>query len=133
MSSKEYYEKVCSSPSSISCTDDFCAGDKIVSCHTRKKYEIAELGIMHPEEEPTDSLYPGQVGYIACNMKVSSEGSQHIFLLFVVYILTCEYSAHIGDTLHRVGAPVDAMPGFKPSKAMVRLRRLQTTLSSTPS
>ena len=27
--------------------------------------------------------------------------------------------AHIGDTLHRVGAPVDPMPGFRPAKAMV--------------
>jgi hypothetical protein len=50
------------------------SGDKIVSCHTRKKYEITELGIMHPEEVPTTSLQPGQVGYIACNMKQSSEG-----------------------------------------------------------
>ncbi|KAF9447669.1 translation factor GUF1, mitochondrial [Macrolepiota fuliginosa MF-IS2] len=75
-------------------------GDKIVSCHTRKKYEITEIGIMHPEETQVQALYPGQVGYIACNMKQSSE-------------------AHIGDTLHRVGAPVDPMPGFKPTKAMV--------------
>lgn len=29
---------------------------------------------MHPEEVPTKSLNPGQVGYIACNMKQSSEG-----------------------------------------------------------
>lgn len=29
---------------------------------------------MHPEEIPTDSLRAGQVGYIACNMKESSEG-----------------------------------------------------------
>ncbi|KAG1754377.1 GTP-binding protein lepa C-terminus-domain-containing protein [Suillus lakei] len=65
-------------------------GDRIASCHTRKKYEITEVGLMHPEEVPTSSLQPGQVGYIACNMKESSE-------------------AHIGDTLHRVG----------PSKAMV--------------
>ncbi|KAF8197493.1 translation factor GUF1, mitochondrial [Pholiota molesta] len=51
-------------------------GDKIASYHTGKKYEI------------TDSdLYPGQVGYIACNMKQSSE-------------------AHIGDTIHR---PTKAM------------------------
>jgi len=50
------------------------SGDKIVSCHTRKKYEITELGVMHPEEVPTKSLHPGQVGYIACNMKQSSEG-----------------------------------------------------------
>ncbi|KAI0957857.1 Translation factor guf1 mitochondrial [Taiwanofungus camphoratus] len=75
-------------------------GDKIVSCHTRKKYEVVDLGIMHPEEVPTATLRPGQVGYIACNMKESSE-------------------AHIGDTLHRVGNPVKPMPGFKPAKAMV--------------
>ncbi|KAL9715366.1 Translation factor guf1 mitochondrial [Leucoagaricus gongylophorus] len=75
-------------------------GDKIVSCHTRKKYEITEVGIMHPEETPVQVLHPGQVGYIACNMKQSSE-------------------AHIGDTLHRLGSPVDPMAGFKPSKAMV--------------
>ncbi|KAI9458268.1 GTP-binding protein lepa [Russula earlei] len=75
-------------------------GDKIASCHTRKKYEITELGIMHPEEVPTAQLLPGQVGYIACNMRQSSE-------------------AHIGDTLHRVGDAVEPMPGFQPAKAMV--------------
>jgi len=45
-----------------------------MSCHTRRKYEITEVGVMHPEEVPTASLQPGQVGYIACNMKESSEG-----------------------------------------------------------
>lgn len=54
------------------------AGDKIASYHTRKKYEVTEVGIMHPEEIPTSDLNPGQVGYIACNMKQSSEGL-HIF------------------------------------------------------
>ncbi|KAH0830660.1 GTP-binding protein lepa C-terminus-domain-containing protein [Lanmaoa asiatica] len=75
-------------------------GDKIVSCHTRKRYEVQEVGVMYPGELPTATLQPGQVGYIACNMKESSE-------------------AHIGDTLYRVGAPVDPMPGFRPAKAMV--------------
>ncbi|KAJ6597128.1 P-loop containing nucleoside triphosphate hydrolase protein [Mycena vulgaris] len=75
-------------------------GDRIASCYTNKKYEIADVGIMHPEEVPANGLYPGQVGYIACNMKESSE-------------------AHIGDTLYRVGAPVEPMPGFKPAQAMV--------------
>ncbi|EPT04080.1 hypothetical protein FOMPIDRAFT_1141571 [Fomitopsis schrenkii] len=75
-------------------------GDKIASCHTRKKYDVTEVGIMHPEEEPASSLRPGQVGYIACNMKESSE-------------------AHVGDTLHHVGEKVESMPGFKPAKAMV--------------
>jgi translation elongation factor EF-4 len=50
-------------------------GDKIASCHTRKKYEVMELGIMHPEELPTTCLQPGQVGFIACNMKAASEGN----------------------------------------------------------
>ncbi|KDR73578.1 hypothetical protein GALMADRAFT_142054 [Galerina marginata CBS 339.88] len=75
-------------------------GDKIASFHTRKKYEITEIGIMYPEEVPTKSLNPGQVGYIACNMKQSSE-------------------AHIGDTIHRVGEVVEPMAGFQPAKAMV--------------
>ncbi|EIN07198.1 GTP-binding protein lepa [Punctularia strigosozonata HHB-11173 SS5] len=75
-------------------------GDKIVSTFTRKKYEVLELGIMHPEETPTTTLQAGQVGFIACAMKDSSE-------------------AHIGDTLHRAGEPVEPMPGFKPTKAMV--------------
>jgi len=45
-----------------------------MSCHTKKRYDVTEIGIMHPEEVPTGELYPGQVGYIACNMKQSSEG-----------------------------------------------------------
>ena len=52
-----------------------CEGDKIASCHTGKKYEVTEIGIMHPEQEQTDQLRSGQVGYIACNMKESSEGA----------------------------------------------------------
>lgn len=52
----------------------FHAGDKIVSCHTRKKYEVTDVGILHPEEVSTSVLLPGQVGYVSCNMKESSEG-----------------------------------------------------------
>ena len=52
----------------------FDLGDKIASCYSRKKYEIMELGLMYPEEVPTKTLNPGQVGYIACNMKQSTEG-----------------------------------------------------------
>lgn len=47
-----------------------------MSCHTRKKYEVIDLGIMYPEEVPTTSLRPGQVGWVACNMKESSEGME---------------------------------------------------------
>jgi hypothetical protein len=52
-------------------------GDKITSCSTRKRYEVTEVGIMHPEEVPTGVLHAGQVGYIACNMKQPSEGNLH--------------------------------------------------------
>ncbi|KAA1469343.1 GTP-binding protein lepa [Dentipellis sp. KUC8613] len=75
-------------------------GDKIASCYTKKKYDVTDVGIMYPEEVSTGQLLAGQVGYIACNMKQSSE-------------------AHIGDTLHRAGVPVEPMPGFQPAKAMV--------------
>jgi translation elongation factor EF-4 len=39
---------------------------------------VTELGIMYPEEIPTTSLHPGQVGYIACNMKESVEGKDEL-------------------------------------------------------
>ena len=39
-------------------------GGRIQSCHTRKKYEIIDIGIMHPEEVSTSHLRAGQVGYI---------------------------------------------------------------------
>lgn len=71
---------------------------------------------MHPEEVPTESLRPGQVGYIACNMKESTEGNPATILgNRTLY----NFLAHIGDTLFRVGEPVNPMPGFQPTKAMV--------------
>ncbi|KAG8972504.1 Translation factor guf1 mitochondrial [Tulasnella sp. 425] len=76
------------------------AGDKIISCHTKKRYDVTEVGVMNPEETPVATLYAGQVGYVACNMKQSSE-------------------AHIGDTFYRMGEPVEPLGGFKQSKAMV--------------
>ncbi|KAF8320104.1 GTP-binding protein lepa [Clavulina sp. PMI_390] len=75
-------------------------GDRLASCHTGKKYEVVDLGIMHPDEVSTTSLHPGQVGYVVCNMKESSE-------------------AHIGDTFHRMGEKVQPLPGFKPAQPMV--------------
>lgn len=75
-------------------------GDKIISCHTKKRYDVTEVGVMNPEETPVGTLFAGQVGYVACNMKQSSE-------------------AHIGDTFYRMGEAVEPMGGFKQSKAMV--------------
>jgi translation elongation factor EF-4 len=74
------------------------------SCTLRQAWPILEDTSSIPnhvvQEIPTGSLYAGQCGYITCNMKESAE-------------------AHIGDTLHIQGAPVEAMPGFQPAKAMV--------------
>ncbi|KAJ8382557.1 hypothetical protein SKAU_G00033350 [Synaphobranchus kaupii] len=75
-------------------------GDRIVSAHQGKTYEVNELGILQPEEHPTDSLYAGQVGYVIAGMKDVKE-------------------AQIGDTLFHPKHPVEALPGFKPAKAMV--------------
>jgi translation elongation factor EF-4 len=77
---------------------------------------------MHPEEIPTESLNPGQVGYFACNMKQSSEGIHLYFILCStgLYSISCvRLTAHIGDTIHRVGEIVEPMAGFQPTKAMV--------------
>ncbi|KAG8947680.1 Translation factor guf1 mitochondrial [Tulasnella sp. 424] len=50
--------------------------------------------------EPGGNAGCNTVGYVACNMKQSSE-------------------AHIGDTFYRMGEPVEPLGGFKQSKAMV--------------
>ncbi|KAJ1956316.1 Translation factor guf1 mitochondrial [Dipsacomyces acuminosporus] len=75
-------------------------GDKIVSSHSGTKYEVSEVGIMHPEQTPAGMLQVGQVGYIVCNMKSIAE-------------------AHVGDTFYRDKHPVEALPGFVPAKSMV--------------
>ncbi|XP_040028619.2 translation factor Guf1, mitochondrial [Gasterosteus aculeatus] len=75
-------------------------GDRIVSAHLGKSYEVNELGLLRPDEHPTQKLFAGQVGYIIAGMKDVKE-------------------AQIGDTLYLQDHPVEALPGFKPAKAMV--------------
>uniref|UniRef100_A0A8C5DD52 Tr-type G domain-containing protein n=1 Tax=Gouania willdenowi TaxID=441366 RepID=A0A8C5DD52_GOUWI len=75
-------------------------GDKIKSAHLGKTYEVNELGLLQPDEHPTQKLFAGQVGYIIAGMKDVKE-------------------AQIGDTLYLQEQPVEALPGFKPAKAMV--------------
>lgn len=75
-------------------------GDKVMSAYFGKTYEVNELGILQPDEHPANTLYAGQVGYIVAGMKDVKE-------------------AQIGDTLYHHKQPVEALPGFKPAKAMV--------------
>uniref|UniRef100_A0A8C7J963 GTP binding elongation factor GUF1 n=1 Tax=Oncorhynchus kisutch TaxID=8019 RepID=A0A8C7J963_ONCKI len=75
-------------------------GDRIISAYLGKSYEVNELGLLRPDEHPTDRLYAGQVGYVIAGMKEVKE-------------------AQIGDTLYHQKHLVEAFPGFKPAKAMV--------------
>ncbi|KAJ1061204.1 hypothetical protein CapIbe_005641 [Capra ibex] len=75
-------------------------GDKIVSAHTQKTYEVNEVGVLNPNEQPTHKLYAGQVGYLIAGMKDVTE-------------------AQIGDTLYLHKQPVEPLPGFKSAKPMV--------------
>ncbi|XP_075051297.1 translation factor GUF1, mitochondrial isoform X2 [Mixophyes fleayi] len=79
---------------------EVCKGNKIVSSHTGKSYDVNEVGILTPEEMPTDKLYAGQVGYLIAGMKEVQE-------------------AQIGDTFHLYKQPVEPLPGFKDAKPMV--------------
>nr|XP_025949449.1 translation factor GUF1, mitochondrial isoform X2 [Dromaius novaehollandiae] len=75
-------------------------GHKIVSAHTKKRYEVNEVGILTPNEQPMQKLYAGQVGYLIAGMKEVTE-------------------AQIGDTLFMHKQPVEPLPGFKSAKPMV--------------
>uniref|UniRef100_A0A8D0GBD8 GTP binding elongation factor GUF1 n=1 Tax=Sphenodon punctatus TaxID=8508 RepID=A0A8D0GBD8_SPHPU len=75
-------------------------GHKIMSSHTKKTYEVSEVGILTPNEQPVQKLYAGQVGYLIAGMKEVTE-------------------AQIGDTLCLHKQPVEPLPGFKSAKPMV--------------
>ncbi|KAJ1214938.1 hypothetical protein NDU88_002548 [Pleurodeles waltl] len=79
---------------------EVCKGQKIVSAHTKKSYEVNEVGILTPEEQPTNKLSAGQVGYLIAGMKDVEE-------------------AQIGDTFFLQKHPVEPLPGFKSAKPMV--------------
>lgn len=76
------------------------AGDHITSTFTKKSFEIKQIWLLRPREELVQTLYAGQVGCIACNMRSSKE-------------------AHMGDTLHKKDHPVEPLDGFKVAKPMV--------------
>lgn len=76
-------------------------GDRIVSAHLKKTYEVQELGLLRPQALPTGRLFAGQVGYLIAGMKDVKE-------------------AQIGDTLYFQDQPGGgALPGFRPAKPMV--------------
>jgi len=72
----------------------------VVSCKTNKEYLIKSLGVLTPEEFKCSKLYPGQVGYIVCNMKSAKE-------------------AVIGDTFHIKDRPTPPLLEIESSKPML--------------
>lgn len=75
-------------------------GDSITLSQSGTQYEVLEIGLMYPNETPTDALYAGQVGYLVAGMKTVKE-------------------ARVGDTIYHTKKPVEPLPGFKPAKPMV--------------
>lgn len=75
-------------------------GDKIALAQMGNEYEVLEVGLMYPEQEPMDALYAGQVGYLITGMKTVKE-------------------ARVGDTIYHSRFPVAAFPGFRPAKPVV--------------
>uniref|UniRef100_A0A8C6YBV2 GTP binding elongation factor GUF1 n=1 Tax=Naja naja TaxID=35670 RepID=A0A8C6YBV2_NAJNA len=75
-------------------------GHKITTSHTKKVYEVNEVGILTPDEQPTGKLYAGQVGYMIAGMREIMD-------------------AQIGDTVYLQNQPVEPFPGFKSAKPMV--------------
>ena len=76
-------------------------GDRIKLMATGRVYEVTEMGCFDPHPSPLEELGPGEVGFIAGNIK-SVEDTK------------------IGDTVtHAVNGAEEPLPGFKEVKPMV--------------
>ncbi|XP_057366603.1 translation factor Guf1, mitochondrial-like [Daphnia carinata] len=90
------------------------SGDSVSAKHTGKSYEIKELGILRPNEVSLSCLQAGQVGYVVCNMRSSTE-------------------AKVGDTLFKKGlVEVEEVASFRQSKPMVFAGVYPMDQSETP-
>ncbi|MDP2054735.1 MAG: translation elongation factor 4 [Acidobacteriota bacterium] len=77
------------------------AGTKVTMMNTKQDHEVETLGVFTPKAVPVEQLGPGEVGFIACGIKVVSD-------------------AQIGDTVTETYRPtLEPFPGFKELKPMV--------------
>ena len=101
-------------------------GDKIRFMATKTDYEVTELGSFQPFAVPLDEIGPGEVGFIASNVK-----SVH--------------DTNVGDTVthappspshprgpHNKGTSTDPLPGYKDVKPMVFAGIFPTDSSDYP-
>jgi GTP-binding protein LepA len=76
-------------------------GQKVRFLATGRDYEITEMGVFSPHPTPLTEIGPGEVGFIAGNIKTV-------------------HDTKIGDTVTDAGKPTtNALPGFKDVKPMV--------------
>ena len=74
---------------------------KVTLMNTRQDHEVESLGVFSPKAVPVEQLGPGEVGFIACGIKVVAD-------------------AQIGDTVTETARPtLEPFPGFKELKPMV--------------
>jgi len=75
--------------------------DKVLLMASGKTYELDEVGVMAPDQRPTDSLHAGEVGYLAASIKAVAD-------------------ARVGDTITLASNPAAApLPGYTEAKPMV--------------
>jgi len=76
-------------------------GMKVTLMNTAQDHEVESLGVFSPKAVPVDQLGPGEVGFIACGIKVVAD-------------------AQIGDTVTETNRrTAQPFPGFKELKPMV--------------
>jgi GTP-binding protein LepA len=76
-------------------------GMKVTLMNTAQDHEVESLGVFSPKAIPVEQLGPGEVGFIACGIKVVAD-------------------AQIGDTVTETARKtLEPFPGFKELKPMV--------------
>lgn len=76
------------------------SNDQIELASNKKRYKIESLGILSPNKIELEQLSAGQIGYMIINMKTLADCT-------------------IGDTLYKIGQPVEPIEGFKKSQPIV--------------
>ncbi|XP_056145182.1 translation factor Guf1, mitochondrial isoform X1 [Lampris incognitus] len=120
-------------------------GDKVVLAHLGKSYEVNELGVLRPDEHPTNRLHPGGVAVYYVSYQHGDHRFESPCVAWSVvptdaigrdcgWEAGCGYAGQvgymiagmrdvketqIGDTVYLLQQPVEALPGFKPAKSMV--------------
>ena len=76
-------------------------GDRVRLMASKREYDIDELGVLSPNQQPVDVLHAGEVGYFSAAIKSVED-------------------ARVGDTITLVQSPAEEpLPGYVEAKPMV--------------